>query len=53
MKYLEFFYVFRIVLAEIREPFLQPHEVLLSIVSACNSLKYRDQSLANYLQLGG
>ena len=47
------FNVFKIVLEEIFEPFLQPLEVLRSIVSVCNSLKYRAQSLTNSLQLGG
>ena len=52
MKYYEIFSLFQIVLEETREPFLQPHEALRSIVSACNFLKYRDQSLTNCLQLG-
>ena len=53
MKYFEIFNQFKIVLEEIREPLLRPHEALRSIASACNSLKYRVQSLTNYLQLDG
>ncbi len=53
IKNIDFFYLFKIVLEEIREPLLQLHEVLRLIVSACNSLKYRAQSLTNSLQLGG
>ena len=52
MKYFEIFNQFKIALEEIYEPLLQPHEVPQSIVSACNSLKYRAQSLTNCLQLG-
>ena len=50
---LEIFNIFKTVLEEICEPFLQPHEAPRSKVSACNFLKYRAQSVTNCLQLGG
>jgi len=53
MNIKKFIYVFKTVLEEIREPFLRPHEAPRSIVNACNSLKYRSQSLTNCLQLDG
>ena len=53
IKYLEILHVFKIVLEEILELFLQLLEVLRSRVSACNTLKYRAQNLTNCLQLDG
>ena len=53
MKYFEIINQFKIALEEIYELFLQPHEAPRSILSACNFLKYRVQSLTNCLQLDG
>ena len=53
IKYLEILHVFKIVLEEIREPFLRPYEAPRSTVSAYNFSKYRAQSLTNCLKLSG
>ena len=53
IKYLEIFNLFKNVVEEILELFLQLLEVPQARVSACNFSKYKAQSLTDCLQLDG